>query len=64
MSGQLHTPGRFIPGTDRIGAWVDLIAGLDNVEKKNVFILPGIDLRPLARPPRSHSLYTVRYPGP
>jgi hypothetical protein len=37
-------------------------AGLDNMEKKKFFILPGLELRPLGRPARSQSLYRLRYP--
>jgi hypothetical protein len=37
-------------------------AGLD-VEKKIFFTLLGLELRPLDRPARSHSLYRLSYPG-
>jgi hypothetical protein len=44
-------PCRFIlgeraPGTHWIGGWVDPRAGLDDVEKRKFFILPGLELRP------------------
>jgi hypothetical protein len=39
-------------------------AGLDDVEKRKFLTLPGLELRPLARPARSQSLYRLRYPGP
>jgi hypothetical protein len=47
-------PGRFIhgeraPGTHWIGGWVDLGAGMDDLEKT----LPELELRPLGRPDRS-----------
>jgi hypothetical protein len=31
-------------------------AGLDDMEKLNFFILPGLELRPLGRPARGQSL--------
>jgi hypothetical protein len=40
---------------------VDLRAGLDDVEKKKLLTLPGLELRPLGRPARSQSLYRLRY---
>jgi hypothetical protein len=51
------------PGTHWIGGWVDPRAGLDAVEKRKFFILPGLKLRPLSRPARSQSLYRLRYPS-
>jgi hypothetical protein len=61
-------PGRFTPeerapGTHWIGGWVDPVAGLDDVKKKNFLSLPGLELRPLGHPARSQSLYRLRYPG-
>jgi hypothetical protein len=61
-------PGRFTsggraPGTDRIGGWVSVRAGLDDVEKRKFLILPGLELRHLGRPARSQSLHRLRYPG-
>jgi hypothetical protein len=51
-------PGRFThgeraPGTHWIGGWVDLRAGLDDLEKRKFLSLPGLELRPLGRPARS-----------
>jgi hypothetical protein len=40
-----------------------LRAGLDHVEKRKFFILPGLELRPFGRPARSQSLYRLSYPG-
>jgi hypothetical protein len=37
--------------------------GLDDVEKRKFFMLPGLEFRPLARPARSQSLYRLSYPG-
>jgi hypothetical protein len=59
-------PSRYIPGrsprTHWIGGWVHPGAGLDNVEKRKFFTLPGLELRPLGCPARSQSLYRLRYP--
>jgi hypothetical protein len=44
------------------GGWVGPRTGLDDVEKRKFLILPGLELRPLGRPARSHSLYRPRYP--
>jgi hypothetical protein len=41
------------PGTHWIGGWVDLRAGLDDLEKRKFLTLPGLELRPLGRPARS-----------
>jgi hypothetical protein len=54
-------PGRFTPeerapGTHCIGGWVDLRAGVDDLEKRKFFTLPRLELRPLGRPARSYSL--------
>jgi hypothetical protein len=60
--------GRFIhgertTGTHWIGGWVVPRAGMDTVEKRKFFILPGLELRHLGRPAHSQSLYRLRYPG-
>jgi hypothetical protein len=57
------TPGKRAPGTHWIGGWVSPKAGLDDVEKRKFFTLPGLELRPLRRPARSQSLYRLRYPS-
>jgi hypothetical protein len=46
-------PGRFTPGTHWIGGWVDLRAGVDDVEKRKFLILLGLEFRPIGRPARS-----------
>jgi hypothetical protein len=56
------TPGESATGTHWIGGWVGRRAGMD-VEKRTFLTLPGHELRPLARPTRSQSLYRIRYPG-
>jgi hypothetical protein len=57
------TPGESAPGTHWIGGWVDLRAGLDDLEKRKFLTLPRLELRPLGFPARSLSLYRLRYTG-
>jgi hypothetical protein len=56
------TPEERASGTHWIGGWVDTRAGLDDLEKINFLILPGLDLRPLSRAARSQSKYRLHYP--
>jgi hypothetical protein len=60
-------PGRFTPGkepvTHWIGGWVDLRAGVHDMEQRKMLTLPGLELRPLSHPARSKSLYRLSYPG-
>jgi hypothetical protein len=51
------------PGTHWIGGWVDLRAGLGDVENRKFLTLPGLELRSFCRLARSRSLYRLRYPG-
>jgi hypothetical protein len=46
-------PGRFTPSTHWRGGWVDLRAGLDDLEKRQFLTPPGLELRLLSRPARS-----------
>jgi hypothetical protein len=60
-------PGRFAPGertsgTHWIESWVDPRVVLDDVEKRNYFSLPGLELRLPDRPARSQSLYRLLIP--
>jgi hypothetical protein len=55
------TLGERAPGTHWIGGWVDPRAGLDDMEKRKILPLPGLELRPLGRPARRQSLYRLRY---
>jgi hypothetical protein len=41
-------------GTHCIERWVGLKAGINDMEKWEFFTLPGLELRPLGRPARSH----------
>jgi hypothetical protein len=66
-SGAHH--GRFTPeemeqGTHWIGGRMDPIPGLDNVEKRTLLTLQGLELRPPGCPAHSQSLYRLHYPGP
>jgi hypothetical protein len=51
------------PGTHWIGSWVGPSSGLDDVEKRQFFTLPGLELLSLGRPARSQSLYRLRCLG-
>jgi hypothetical protein len=51
------TPGEGAPDTHWIGGWVGPRAGLDDVEKRKFFALPGLEHRPFDRPACSQSLY-------
>jgi hypothetical protein len=42
---------------------VDRKAGLDDVEKRKLLTLTGLEIRLLERPARSQSLYRLRYAG-
>jgi hypothetical protein len=47
------TPGERAPGTQWIGDWVDLRAGLDDLENKKFLTPLGLEPRLLGRPARS-----------
>jgi hypothetical protein len=57
------TPGERAPRYPLNKRLVDPRAGLDNVEKRKLLTLPGLELRPLGRPARSQSLYRLSYRG-
>jgi hypothetical protein len=44
------TPGEKAFGNHWLGGWVDLRAGLDDMEKTKFLALPGLELWPLGRP--------------
>jgi hypothetical protein len=57
-------PGRFTPwerapGTHCIGGWVGLRTSLDDVDKRNISPLPGLDLLPFGHPARNLILYRL-----
>jgi hypothetical protein len=45
-------PDRIIPGTHWLRGWVGLTAGLDDVEKRKFFTLPGLELPTFGLPAR------------
>jgi hypothetical protein len=47
------TPKERAPCTHWIGGWVDLRAGLDDLEKRKFLTLLGLEFRPLGRPAHS-----------
>jgi hypothetical protein len=57
------TPQGRAPGIHWIGGWVGPRTGLDDVEKRKFLPLPELELRPLGSPPRSQSLYRLRFPS-
>jgi hypothetical protein len=56
------TPGERTPGSHWRGGSVGPRAGLDDVERRKLLTLPGLELQPLGRPARSQTLYKLRYP--
>jgi hypothetical protein len=58
----LH-PGKEPPGDHWIGGCCDPRDGMDNVEKKKFFTLPGLELRHFGCSARSQSLYIPCYSG-
>jgi hypothetical protein len=48
------TSGERSPATPWIGGWVGPRAGLDDVKRRNILSLPGLEIRPLGD--TSHSL--------
>jgi hypothetical protein len=68
VSGQLHGRAALSPGKEPLdtfstGGWVGLRTCLDDVERRKILSLQGLELRPLRRPTRTKSLYRLHYPG-
>jgi hypothetical protein len=57
------TTGEKAPGTNWRGGWVSPRDGLDYMEKWKFLTTPGLELRPLGRPPHSQSLYRLSCPA-
>jgi hypothetical protein len=55
------TSGERAPGAHWIEDWVGSRTGLDDVKRRKILPLPGLELRPLSRPARSQSLYRLSY---
>jgi hypothetical protein len=51
------------PGTHWIGRWVGPRTSLDDVEKRKMLPLPGLELQPLSRPAHGQGLYRLRHAG-
>jgi hypothetical protein len=49
--------------THWIAGWVGLKSGTDDVEKRRISLLPGLELGALYRPSRSQSLYWLHPPS-
>jgi hypothetical protein len=54
------TLGERANGTHWIGGWVDFRAGLDDMEKRKFWVLPGLELQTLGRPAHSPALGRIR----
>jgi hypothetical protein len=59
----LFSPGENVFGTNLIGGWMCLRAGLDDMEKWKFLTLPRIELWPVDRPAHSQSLHRLQYLG-
>jgi hypothetical protein len=57
------TPRGKSPLTHGIGGWVGSKTSLDDVKRRKILPLPGLEFRPLGRPAHKQSLYRLRYPG-
>jgi hypothetical protein len=58
------TPGEGAPGTHWIGGWVDPRTGLDDVENRKYFTLPGLEIRPLGCQPVASCYTDYAIPAP
>jgi hypothetical protein len=56
-------PGKRSPGTHWIGGLVSLRTGLENVKRRQILLLPALELRPLGLPVCRQSLYWLGYQG-
>jgi hypothetical protein len=63
MSGQLHAQAALPPGKIPLYSLDTRLGDLNDVEKRKIFSIPGLELRPPGRPAHSQSLYRLRYPG-
>jgi hypothetical protein len=66
VSGQLlglFISGETASGTHWIGGWVGPRAGMDDVERRRILSLSGLELRPLDPEARGQSVCRLRYHG-
>jgi hypothetical protein len=56
-------PGCFIPGTHWIGGWVGPRTVLEDMERRKISPLPGLELQHVCRPACSQSLYRWGIPA-
>jgi hypothetical protein len=74
MSGQLHAPAALPPGKEPTGthwieSWMDPRTGLDDVERRKILPLPGLEIQPVASPytacaipaPKFNIIYTYTH---
>jgi hypothetical protein len=57
------TPWEWGLGTHWMGVWVGPRDGFDDVERRKILLLPGLELRRFGCPACSQSLHWLRYPG-
>jgi hypothetical protein len=55
------TPGKIRLGNHCRGRGVEPRTSIDSVERRKIFLLPGLELRPLRGPVSGQSLYRLRY---
>jgi hypothetical protein len=57
------TPIDRVPGTHWIGGWVGPRAGLEDVERRKILLVLGLELRPLSHPAHVQLLHQLSYLG-
>jgi hypothetical protein len=56
-------PRERVPSTHWIEGWVGSRAGMDDVERRKILTLSGLEVQYLGQPAHSQSLYQLHYPG-
>jgi hypothetical protein len=57
------TAGVIVRRTHWVGGWMGPRTGLEDVVRRKLSPLPGLEVRALGCPARNQSLYRLRYPG-